>query len=76
MVRKSPGAAEDLRATLELLSEGAFDPRLRTHKPKGPLADSWAFSVGHDLRIVFAFVGSEGKESILLETLGTHEEVY
>jgi mRNA-degrading endonuclease YafQ of YafQ-DinJ toxin-antitoxin module len=75
-VRKSPSVSEDLRAALDLLSEDAFDPRLRTHKLKGPLADSWACSVGYDLRIVFAFVESEGEEAILLETLGTHEEVY
>ena len=75
-VRKSPGAAQDMRATLELLSEDAFDPRLRTHKLKGPLANSWACSVGYDVRIVFAFVESEGKEAILLQTVGTHEEVY
>jgi mRNA-degrading endonuclease YafQ of YafQ-DinJ toxin-antitoxin module len=76
MVKKSPGAAEDLRATLDLLSEDAFDPRLRTHKLKGPLANSWACSVGYELRIVFAFVESGGKEAILLQTVGTHEEVY
>jgi mRNA-degrading endonuclease YafQ of YafQ-DinJ toxin-antitoxin module len=76
MVRKTPGAAEDLRATLELLSEDAFDPRLRTHKLKGPLATSWACSAGYDLRIVFALVEAEGKAAILLQTVGTHEEAY
>lgn len=60
----------------ELLSEDAFHPQLRTHKLKGPLADSWACSVGYDLRLVFAFVESAGKEAILLQTVGTHEEVY
>ena len=76
MVKRNPGAADDLRATLELLSEDAFHPRLRTHKLKGPLADSWACSVGHRLRIVFALVEFEGREAILLQTVGTHEEVY
>ena len=41
MVKRNPGAASGLRATLELLSEDAFHPRLRTHKLKGPLADSY-----------------------------------
>jgi mRNA-degrading endonuclease YafQ of YafQ-DinJ toxin-antitoxin module len=76
VVRRSPSASEDLRTTLRLLSEDAFDPRLRTHKLKGSLAGSWACVAGYDLRIVFSFVESEGKESILLETIGTHEEVY
>ena len=76
LVKRNPGAAEDLRATLELLSEDAFAPRLRTHKLKGSLTDSWACSVGYGLRIVFAFVKLEGEEAILLETVGSHEEVY
>ena len=76
LVKRNPGAAGDLRVTLELLSEDAFHPQLRTHKLKGPLADSWACSVGYDLRLVFAFVESEGKEAILLQAVGTHEEVY
>ncbi|MCL7454281.1 MAG: type II toxin-antitoxin system mRNA interferase toxin, RelE/StbE family [Anaerolineae bacterium] len=76
MVKKNPGAADDLRATLELLSEDAFHPRLRTHKLKGPLAGSWACSVGYHLRIVFSFVQFEGREAVLLQTVGTHEEVY
>jgi len=76
MVKRNPAAADDMRATLELLSEDAFHPRLRTHKLKGPLAESWACSAGYDLRVVFTFVESEGKEAILLQTIGTHEEVY
>jgi mRNA-degrading endonuclease YafQ of YafQ-DinJ toxin-antitoxin module len=76
IIKKSPGSAQDLRATLDLLFEDAFDPRLRTHKLKGPLASSWACSMGYGMRIVFAFVESEGKEAILLQTIGTHEEVY
>lgn len=76
VVKRNPGAADDLRAALELLSEDAFHPRLRIHRLKGPLADFWACSAGYDLRVVFSFVESEGKEAILLQTVGTHEEVY
>ncbi len=76
VIRKQPRVAEDIQAALELLSEDAFDPRLRTHKLKGKLEGSWACSAGYDLRIVFKFVQYEGAEAILLETVGTHEEVY
>ena len=76
IIRKQPRVAEDIQAALELLSEDAFDPRLRTHKLKGKLEGSWACSAGYDLRIVFEFVQYEGAEAILLETVGTHEEVY
>ncbi len=76
IVKKHPKVADDVRNTLELLAQDAFHPRLRTHKLKGKLEGSWACSVGYDLRIIFRFVQYEGSEAILLETVGTHEEVY
>jgi addiction module RelE/StbE family toxin len=76
VVRRSPNGAQDIQAALELLAEDAFHPQLRTHKLKGRLEGSWACSAGYDLRIVFRFVHYEGAEAILLETVGTHEDVY
>ena len=76
MVRRHPHTAEDLQTALALLAEDAFHPRLRSHKLKGEFAGSWACSVGYDLRIVFRFVQHEGSEALLLETVGTHDEVY
>lgn len=75
-LKKHPQAAGDLEATLLLLSDDAFDPRLKTHKLKGDLDDVWACSAGYDLRILFEFVQREGTEAILLLTMGTHDEVY
>lgn len=75
-VKKHPDVAEDIRTALELLAEDVFHPQLRTHKLKGKLKGSWSSSVRYDLRIVFRFVQYEGTEAILLETVGTHEEVY
>jgi len=65
-----------LQAALESLAEDAFHPVLKTHKLKGELAGSWACSAGYDLRIVFEFVKHEKAEAILLQTVGTHDEVY
>lgn len=76
VVKKHSHITEDLQAALALLSEDAFHPQLRTHKLKGKLEGSWACSAGYDLRIIFRFVQHEGSEAILLETVGTHEEVY
>lgn len=76
LAKKNPAVAEDLRTTLELLAEDAFDPRLKTHKLKGNLAGSWASSGGYDLRVVFQFVSHKASEAILLEAVGSHEEVY
>lgn len=76
LIRKNPGASEDLTSALHLLVEDAFHPSLKTHKLKGKLEGSWPCSAGYDLRIIFEFVQYEGAEAILLEALGTHQEVY
>ena len=74
--RKHPRLASELQLTLELLAEDAFHPSLKTHKLKGKLAVSWACSAGHDLRVSFQFVKHKGADAILLEGVGSHDEVY
>jgi len=74
--KSDPDSAENLRSALQLLEADAFHPRLKTHKLSGQLKGSWAASAGYDLRIVFRFITHEGAEAILLETVGTHDEVY
>ena len=74
--RKHPQLADELQLTLALLAEDAFQPQLRTHKLKGKLTGSWACSAGYDLRFIFQFVKHNGKDAILLEGIGTHDEVY
>jgi mRNA-degrading endonuclease YafQ of YafQ-DinJ toxin-antitoxin module len=76
VVKKNPEIAPMLRAALESLAEDAFHAALKTHKLKGDLAGLWACSAGYDLRIVFEFVQHEGAEALLLQTVGTHNEVY
>jgi mRNA interferase YafQ len=75
-VRKFPHLASELQLALELLAADAFHPKLKTHKLKGKLAGSWACSAGYDLRFIFQFVKHQGKDAILLEDVGTHDEVY
>lgn len=74
--RKHPQLASELQLTLELLAEDAFHPQLKTHKLKGKLAASWACSAGYDSRIIFQFVKLKGADAILLEGVGSHDEVY
>jgi mRNA-degrading endonuclease YafQ of YafQ-DinJ toxin-antitoxin module len=76
LVKKNPEAGPLLQAAFESLAEDAFLPALKTHKLKGELAGSWACSAGYDLRIVFEFIQHDGAEAILLQTIGTHDEVY
>lgn len=46
-----------------------FDPRLKTHKLKGELADFYSFSIGKNYRTVFHF---EGKNTVIFDNVGTH----
>jgi addiction module RelE/StbE family toxin len=74
--RKHPRLAPELQLTLELLAEDAFHPQLKTHKLKGKLAGSWSCSADYDLRVVFHFVKHKEQDAILLEGVGSHDEVY
>jgi mRNA interferase YafQ len=76
IIKKQPDLAANIQEVLELLAVDAFQPSLRTHKLKGELKDSYACSAGYDLRIIFKFVEHEEVPAILLESIGTHDEVY
>jgi mRNA-degrading endonuclease YafQ of YafQ-DinJ toxin-antitoxin module len=75
-LKKNPAAAADLEIALRRLADDPAQPALRTHRLKGTLEGSFACSAGYDLRIMFRMVRHEGKEAVLLQTLGTHDEVY
>jgi mRNA interferase YafQ len=76
LLKKQPHAADALRMALERLAEDVYDPRLETHKLKGELQGSWACSADYDLRIIFEFVDHGGVQAILLQGVGTHDDVY
>ena len=76
LVEKHPQSAADIQSALELLTADAFHPRLKTYKLKGDLEGSWACCAGYDLRIIFRFVRYQQAEAILLESIGTHDDVY
>jgi len=40
------------------------------------LSGSWAASGGYDLRVVFRFARHQSQSAIVLEAIGTHDEVY
>jgi len=75
--QKYPQLQTEFERVLRLLVQDPFDPQLRSHKLKGKLEGVWACSISYDMRLVFEFVKSAGKEDdILLIEIGTHEEVY
>jgi mRNA interferase YafQ len=77
-VRRKPELKDKIEHALNLLIENPFNPVLHTHKLKGDLAGSWACTIDFEYRIVFEFVkdSETGEEMILLEAVGTHDEVY
>jgi mRNA interferase YafQ len=75
-LKKHPASAADLETLLKCLETDPFASALRTHKLKGALAGSWAASGGYDLRLVFHFSKHQGQPAVVLEAVGTHDEVY
>lgn len=75
-VKGNAKIAVTIEATLKQLAEDPFQPALRSHLLKGKLKGSWACSAGYDLRIIFSIIKHERRDTILLETVGTHDEVY
>ena len=75
-LHRRPEHAADLFEVFIRLKEDPFHPSLRTHKLTGALAGSWACSASYDLRIIFRPIKHAGKRAILLESVGTHDEVY
>jgi addiction module RelE/StbE family toxin len=76
--RKDPHLRRRILDVIEMLTEDASDPRLRTHKLRGKLEGLWACWVEYDCRIVFAFEPDPraGEDMIVLIDIGTHDEVY
>lgn len=77
-MRRRPDLQDKIEHALELLANDPFFPLLHAHKLKGNLAGSWACTVDFEYRIVFEFVQDpeSQEEMILLEAVGTHDEVY
>jgi addiction module RelE/StbE family toxin len=76
LLKKNSKLSQVLQETLKTLEIDMFHPTLKTHRLKGRLEGRWACSVAYDLRILFKVVQLEDTETILLLTIGTHDEVY
>ncbi len=58
---------------ISLFLQDPFHPQLRTHKLSGVLKDFYSFSIEYDLRVIFYFISDT---EVVLENIGTHNEVY
>jgi len=68
-----PDLQEEIIEKVELLKDPENHKRLKVHKLSGKLKEIWSFSVNYRIRITFAKVK---KNIFILETVGTHDEVY
>jgi len=77
-IRRRPDLQDKIEHVLKQLADDALHPSLHTHKLKGELAGSWACTVDFEYRIVFEFLRDPdtNEEIMLLEAVGTHNEVY
>ncbi|OGI98398.1 hypothetical protein A3H53_04225 [Candidatus Nomurabacteria bacterium RIFCSPLOWO2_02_FULL_40_10] len=66
----SAGEKDLVFELLEIFSKNAFDPRLKTHKLHGRMAEKWAFSINRKDRIVFRFISGN---HVLLLDIGDHD---
>jgi mRNA-degrading endonuclease YafQ of YafQ-DinJ toxin-antitoxin module len=80
-IEQSPELADQIQAAVALLEANMFAPSLRSHKLQGDLRGCWACSVNYSVRIVFEVGRPEEMkgvttETIVLLTVGTHDDVY
>ncbi len=74
--KSHPQSRKTVQTVLELLAVNAHAPSLHSHKLQGTLDGMWSCKAGYDLRIIFEFQTIDGVESILLHSIGTHDQVY
>ena len=77
-VKRSPYLQNKIDTSIRLLEADIYSPKLHTHKLSGELSGCLACSCGYDCRIIFkAIFDNDTKENtVLLISIGTHEEVY
>lgn len=76
IVGKTPLLQEQIDSSIKLLEKDIYDVKLKTHKLSGELFGCYACSCGYDCRIIFTVEDNNNVQTILLITLGTHDEVY
>jgi len=74
LVRKNKFLDRKLEVVLDKLVSNPFDPSLKTHKLKGKLSEFYSASVTDDIRIIFQFAEDKNDLSILLLSIGSHND--
>jgi len=74
LVRKNKFLDRKLEVVLDKLVSNPFDPSLKTRKLKGKLSEFFSASVTDDIRIIFQFAEDKNDLSILLLSIGSHND--
>lgn len=64
---------QEIIEKVEMLKYPANHRKLKVHRLSGKLKNIWSFSVNYRIRITFS---KQKKNIFVLETVGTHDEVY
>lgn len=75
-MRRYPFLKDRIRETLRKMREDVFTPELRTRRLSGNMYGLFACSCGYDCRIVFTIETVGDVELIILDSIGTHKQVY
>ena len=73
---KKPEICRGFEKNFETFGERCFSSATQNAQIGGNSERLLSCSVAYDLRIVFEFIRYENNEAILLESIGTHKEVY
>lgn len=72
LVKRNSSLSRVIDERLVQFRKDPQNPILRVHKLTGYKQETWSFSVGYDLRILFVVEGDD----ITLVDIGTHNQVY
>jgi addiction module RelE/StbE family toxin len=73
LIKRNPEKAMVVLEKILLFQSNPQHPSLLAHKLTGTLSRLNAFKVEYDLRIIYSWYSSN---EIILEDIGTHDEVY
>lgn len=67
----SPALQEEIEEKIELFKNRRNHHQLRVHKLHGEYVGCWSFSVNYRFRVMFAYVGKD-KSNTVLVSVGDH----
>jgi len=73
LVKNTPSIMDEVDKSIQEFQNNPEDTRLLNHSLRKRMEGKYAFSVTHDIRIIYKWVG---KSSVRFLDIGTHQQVY